>query len=333
MHQISFIIPAYNAASTLERAVVSIEKLNLDAEVIIVENGCTDNTDQVAAELGRRYSNLVVLSSDKGVSKARNAGMAAADGIWAVFVDADDYLEPDAGHQLRQAMEDETADLWLFGHIAGNIRKPVADSGVEICTDIEAFRVKILRDPTRYMEVWAKLFRLQVIREHGLCFDEEMSYSEDSDFLLRYTRFCHKAVFSTACIYHYMIDTPSAMRGSGHAMVDRYIFAMTRTREKIAGESPAIQEAFNTYILIHLNISMVRGPFASTDISFREQIKQMRKALNADIYREALDAITLKECRRVKMLPEFFIKSHNDYAAALLFRIRARQNASREKRS
>ena len=92
---ISYIIPAYNAADTLERAVESItHTCNMEKyEILIVENGSTDYTNSVALKLIQKYGeNIKLIHSEKGVSRARNEGLKNARGEWIVFVDADDYI-------------------------------------------------------------------------------------------------------------------------------------------------------------------------------------------------------------------------------------------------
>ena len=90
----SVIIPAFNAATTLARAVESVRGQSWPAhEIIVVDDGSTDGT----AEIAREYGDAVRLiqQSNSGVSVARNAGAAAATGDWLAFLDADDWYAPD----------------------------------------------------------------------------------------------------------------------------------------------------------------------------------------------------------------------------------------------
>ena len=66
---ISFIIPAYNAADTIEKAVQSLTDVPR-TEVLIVENGSTDETKQVLQRLKKKYSNIKIFTSDKGVDRS-----------------------------------------------------------------------------------------------------------------------------------------------------------------------------------------------------------------------------------------------------------------------
>lgn len=89
----SVVIPAFNAAATLARAIESVRAQTWPAhEIIVVDDGSTDAT----AEVARRFADVrLIRQANSGVSVARNAGAAAASGDWLAFLDADDSYAPD----------------------------------------------------------------------------------------------------------------------------------------------------------------------------------------------------------------------------------------------
>jgi hypothetical protein len=90
----SVIIPAFNAAATLARAVESVRAQSWPAhEIIVVDDGSTDETAGAARQFGDAVH--LIRQPNSGVSVARNAGAAAATGNWLAFLDADDWYEPD----------------------------------------------------------------------------------------------------------------------------------------------------------------------------------------------------------------------------------------------
>lgn len=101
---ISVVIPAYNAAATLPRALESILKQTLPAhEIIVVDDGSTDHTSEVAGRyIGTAGSTQIVClkQQNAGPSAARNLGVETATGEWIAFLDADDWYYPNrfAGH-------------------------------------------------------------------------------------------------------------------------------------------------------------------------------------------------------------------------------------------
>lgn len=76
---ISFIIPAYNAADTIEKAVQSLTDVPR-TEVLIVENGSTDETKQVLQRLKKKYSNIKIFTSDKGGVQCKKSGNSECNG-------------------------------------------------------------------------------------------------------------------------------------------------------------------------------------------------------------------------------------------------------------
>jgi len=90
----SVIIPAYNSAATLARAVESVFAQSWPAhEIIVIDDGSMDETLQVAREFGDKVQ--VIHQPNAGVSTARNRGAEAATGDWLAFLDADDWYYPD----------------------------------------------------------------------------------------------------------------------------------------------------------------------------------------------------------------------------------------------
>jgi glycosyltransferase involved in cell wall biosynthesis len=106
----SVIIPAFNAAATLARAIESVRAQSWPVhEIIVVDDGSTDAT----ADIARRFGDEVRLirQPNSGVSVARNAGAAAATGDWLAFLDADDWYAPDRiGLHASWIAEDATLD-------------------------------------------------------------------------------------------------------------------------------------------------------------------------------------------------------------------------------
>ena len=90
----SVIIPAYNSAETLARAIESVIAQSWPAdEIIVIDDGSTDATLRIAHEFGEQVQ--VIHQPNAGVSVARNRGAQAATGEWLAFLDADDWYYPD----------------------------------------------------------------------------------------------------------------------------------------------------------------------------------------------------------------------------------------------
>ncbi len=120
MKILSFVIPLYNSAKWLEKCLFSV--LNQDIpeeqlEIICVNDGSPDNSAEIAREIGKRHSSIIVIDQEnQGPSGARNNGMKHATGKYLCFVDPDDYVEPNVYGGLVRQMEDEQLDMLRFDY-------------------------------------------------------------------------------------------------------------------------------------------------------------------------------------------------------------------------
>ncbi len=88
-YSVSVVIPAYNSAAHIRRAIDSVLTQTLGAdEIIVVDDGSTDATAEVVASYGKRVK--CISQENKGPGAARNTGIHAAKGSWIAFLDADD---------------------------------------------------------------------------------------------------------------------------------------------------------------------------------------------------------------------------------------------------
>lgn len=123
---ISVIVPVYNCAEYLEKCADSIlNQTASELELILVDDGSADGSGTLCDAIGAKDPRVrVIHQANAGVSAARNTGLDAAKGDWIGFVDADDYIAPDAYAVALDAAEDceivmwDTVTLWDGGRTA-----------------------------------------------------------------------------------------------------------------------------------------------------------------------------------------------------------------------
>lgn len=172
----SIIIPAYNVADYLENCVESILKQTYDNyEIIIVDDGSTDETGKVADELLKQSKQInVVHQSNGGASKARNTGMKRATGDYILFLDGDDFWSD--SHFLKQIASEltiELVDVIIFGY-SYYYDNEIKESPISRLKDLgEATNYGLFNGPN-----WNKCISKKLINK-GLSFPEDL-VSEDS---------------------------------------------------------------------------------------------------------------------------------------------------------
>ncbi|TDP11584.1 glycosyltransferase family 2 protein [Halanaerobium congolense] len=91
----SVIVPAYNVENEIKRCINSIINQSFkEFELIIINDGSTDNTGKICDELSKKEEKIQIIHQEnKGLSFTRNVGMSVANGKYLVFIDSDDYIE------------------------------------------------------------------------------------------------------------------------------------------------------------------------------------------------------------------------------------------------
>jgi len=196
---LSVIIPSYNRSQSLRRALQSVyQQSRADFEVIVVDDGSTDDTAEVIAA---HYPQCIyIFQSNKGVSAARNAGIAHASGEWIAFLDSDDeWLPTKLEMQLKASINHpkyqiiHTDEIWIRnGKRVNPMQKHQKHGGwiFEKCLPLCAI------SPSSVM------IHRQVLQTVGL-FDESLPACEDYDLWLRICCLYPVLFIATALVVKY----------------------------------------------------------------------------------------------------------------------------------
>jgi len=200
--QVSVIIPTYNRGWILKEAIDSVLAQDYkDLELIVVDDGSTDNTFEILASYGNDIK--VLFQENKGVSAARNRGITEASGQLIAFLDSDDLWLPrklstqiDFFNQMPDALICQTEEIWVRNGIRVNPKKRhkkpsgmIFEPSLELC----------LVSPS------AVMIRRSLFDRVGE-FDVTLSACEDYDLWLRIS--CRFPV--------HLIDTPLIIKRGGH---------------------------------------------------------------------------------------------------------------------
>lgn len=196
MPLVSVIIPAYNYAHYLPFTLDSVVEQTLsDWECLIIDDGSTDNTKDVAEKYtvaDRRIKYFY--KANGGLSSARNYGLQMAKGKYVIFLDADDMLEKNNLKHLSDFLENQNGNNAVFGKFV----KFYDDGTPEYAWYQDYNYVEGLQTDfhSRLVEKnslppCAPLSPLSIIKEHNLTFDESLTSYEDWDFWLKLSSYCN----------------------------------------------------------------------------------------------------------------------------------------------
>lgn len=326
MPVLSIIIPNYNSGKLLQRCLKSIVKNHADIQVVVVDDGSTDDSATIAEKIDPRVQ--LVRQNNQGVSAARNNGLANADGQYVMFADADDCFDPHWADYVLPALSN-SSDLFLFNYYNGRKKVPIIDHSVDLIgTDFANYRLKMLENPTKFLTVWGKVLRMEVITSHQLIFNSQLRLAEDGDFMVRYLIHCQNIVTNDHYLYHYLDNEDSVMRSFDANKVADYLKAMTVTTAAVKQTHDfALIHANSFYILMHLNVMMVRDVFnIDNPEPFAQKLRRLKNTLKVPVIKTALTDVHLSECRSPRTVPILLLKMKCYRLAALAFITRSKQN-------
>ena len=218
--KVSVIIPVYNAEKYLARCLkVVLDQTYKDLEIILINDGSTDGSGDIIRSFDDERI-VVIEKENGGVSAARNDGLKRASGSRVVFVDADDYPEPDYVEKMADAMDRRGCGLVVCGyryrdvedHETGgfpNKREALHLSGDGYLSEEEVVAGIMLHESIASC-LWNKMFKAELLS--GMTFDESVAIGEDLLFLVEYIRKCDAFYLVTDPLYNYLINPGGAMK-------------------------------------------------------------------------------------------------------------------------
>lgn len=273
----SVIVPIYNTEPYLRKCVDSIlGQTYQDFELILVDNGSADGCPAICDGYARQDSRVRVIHKEHGaLTSSRNAGLAIARGIYACYVDSDDWVENTYMETVtRYAEEFSQPDAILFGSTAEfGARSERMDM---FTADGYYSRERLEREILPYMMMdrelpylrgrvfqapWNKVFKRELLEEHH-CRDERISQAEDISFVYECVYFANSAYFCQEALYHYNCMNQSALSSKYcEALLEQFQWVYDYVKERLGGREPELDAQISLlsgYLLIRAVLNEVK---------------------------------------------------------------------------
>lgn len=251
---ISIIIPMYNEARSLTNMLESLLKQTYqDFEVLMINDGSTDETGKVALAFTEKDVRFQYLEQEnKGVSAARNLGIAHSEGEYIAFFDADDHVDPKYLEiMLKPYEQNSQIHLVACGYYKGKQKFELTEQ----ITNSEWVVSDMLTPNSIRGYLWNKLFLRQIIIENGLKMNEEIHFGEDLLFCFSYLMHTDSVSYLSSSLYHYSpnVDSITSFKFSNKKVT------MLKTLDIITKEmrkNHYEEQIINQYITYQIRVAM-----------------------------------------------------------------------------
>jgi len=334
---VSIVIPIFNAENTIQKSLNSLKKQSYqNIQVILVDDASTDQSVKHIEKIISSDNRFQVVhqTQNKGASAARNVGISHSHSEYLFFLDADDWLEPNAIEMLVDLANQSNNDFVCASHIQNFDHKSIQKSDespqqdhVFTQKELTLYIKNYLKSPylyTLFVHCWAKLYKLSYIKNNAIQFNENLSQLEDVNFNFQYLSHCTTVAYKSAFIYHHRISSfsqsLSTMTGKEANAAKKTLvayqaikdFILSYDKEKLINADKEIAHLFITTMIItiiRLCKSMINTPSMETYRKIAHITKSPEVCHNLSFYTPAKNESILIPFALKTKLPLFVLIS------------------------
>ena len=285
--KLSVIVPIYNTGIYLHKCIDSIlEQTFYDIEVILVDDGSTDNSGGICDNYERKDSRVVVIhKKNEGVSVARNMGIKAARGEYIGFVDSDDWIDSDMYKDMYRLALDNAADIVMCDATTKYDDMPDEDDTIDIITDDLSVLNKKQIAPELLLVMagaaWRCIYKSKLLKTNNILFPDGIKLAEDRIFNIMAFGNMNKLIYLKKSYYNRYVRNGSAVHRYYPNMLEVILNART-------GVMKALDEAWD-------------GDNAYKNMYENQTIAYCFGAINNEFYKDAQGSFSHRY-KNIKML-------------------------------
>lgn len=298
--KVSVIMPAYNCETLITDTIQSLFNQTFkDFEVIVINDGSTDNTLKVLENLKQNDSRLDILTvKNGGPAKARNIGIEKAKGKYIYFMDSDDIILPNMIEEMFNLSTKEDLDICTCGYTMESVdtKNPnvkqflyhdfVARSKSEFRKDL----MPLIKSHLMYV-VWNKLYKKEFLYEHNIRFTDFLS-GEDRMFNTHTFEHINRFGFINKTFYRYFLRGQASL---ANKYVKNRFEASIKSHEELI-KSYKNMDIYDNKNKAYIDFIFIKGVMScitqlnskGCKLTYKQKKQEIENILNHPLVKDAL---------------------------------------------
>lgn len=318
---VSIIVPVYKVPEKyLRKCIESVKAQTLkEMEILLVDDGSPDQCGDICEFYAKQDDRIKVLhKKNGGLSSARNYGCRAAMGKWIMFVDGDDWIEPDMCQSMYKIGEEKKVQLVMcgmikdFGKSATEYKFYLEDGKVYQGDECKWLQQQLLVYNGNIAVAYSKLINRKLLIDNKIYHDEMLKQgAEGLEFNLRLFEKLESAVFINKPFYHYIYNDNSISASHNEANHELVIKCFEKIKAFIETSDNAemLKPWFDNRLLYAIVTTAISGYFNPTNKEpYADKKRKYAAYLDKPIVKEALQTKNTAGIGNQRKVVLFFIK-------------------------
>ena len=218
MVKCSIIFCTFNSAAFLDKGLHSLLSQTLDdLEIIIVDDGSTDNTIYKIKEVLNHYPQrnnqvkLIIHTKNLGIAAARTSGIQAATGEYLIHMDSDDFIEPEMYELMYKKAKEGDYDIVACDYYFESKNKKIIISKNYESTPHECLKIINNKENCLTGTLWDKMVKTRIYKEYNILPFKQIDYNEDLNCFIRILYYSQSITVIRKPLYHHIKRENSVM--------------------------------------------------------------------------------------------------------------------------
>ncbi|MCM1282789.1 MAG: glycosyltransferase [Roseburia sp.] len=258
---LSVVVPVYNVEKYIERCLDSIVAQTYEnKQIILIDDGSTDSSGRVCDGYSQKYADIYVHhQNNAGLVEARRTGTTFAEGEYIIWVDADDWIEPDYFARMMEAMLAVHVDM-----VAANLYYDFGEASSVVTNNMKCgiYNVKEIIESMLYSGTFfeygiqphgvTKLYKTEKLKRIQGRLDNRICVGEDAAVVYPYIYHSERVLLTDICGYHYVQHTGSITKHKDKHEIERIDFLIAHLKREFSNSKEFLRhlDIYRKYLVL-----------------------------------------------------------------------------------